>query len=207
MKHPATMIRIGDATVRVDTVMVPLIQWLNSLPGVVTEFSCQGVGDLSMNDGPAYVLFTCRHPQVLVNIFKTFCEHEVTLEVYPFIYEKGYTMRYSLKFYSVEKRNTAITQCRDMPQCPTMTFEECRTIAKNVPLKPRKTRKPAGKPTAKDHDRVLALMVECRTTGRVLPTKDMTFLTKMMEAFPEWYKEVQREAFIATVPFGSNTRI
>ena len=91
------VIKSGD----VDKGIVTTINWLNSLDGVTTQYSCEGEPGENACSKP-YVLFTCWDILSLMTILKetrTVAICEVTW------YEDNMQIRYWLKFQSKAKLN------------------------------------------------------------------------------------------------------
>jgi hypothetical protein len=62
-KHPVKWIHLGEKYVPVDERIIPVVKWLNSLPGVETKFSCQGD-----SKSRPYVLLHCSDESSLIKI-------------------------------------------------------------------------------------------------------------------------------------------
>jgi tRNA(Phe) wybutosine-synthesizing methylase Tyw3 len=82
----------------IDEAIIPVIKWLNSLPGVWTEHSCEGNQprkDQQRSEvARPYVVFYCHNPVSLVNILSEVEIGTVTVKLY-----NGH-VRYNLKFHS-----------------------------------------------------------------------------------------------------------
>jgi hypothetical protein len=74
--HPTQTLTIKDKNIEVDTDMIPIVLWLNSLEGVKTLFCCQG--DINpLNNGlppihVPYVLWNCNNQETLKYVLQTF---------------------------------------------------------------------------------------------------------------------------------------
>lgn len=110
-EHPTQTLNVHGENVEIDVDMVPVIKWLNNIPGVFTTFCCQGDVDEN-NDGKhkkPYVLFYSNQPARTEYIIKTFTEfhqHSMTLNVMHSYHEVKTTLdwfmngiRYSAHWY------------------------------------------------------------------------------------------------------------
>lgn len=109
--HPTQLLNVNGEDVEIDTDMVPIVKWLNNLPGVFTTYCCQGDVD-EENNGKhkqPYVLWYSNTPVVTEYIIKKFAAfhwhsatlncslsyHEVKTEVD--FFQNG--IRYTSKWY------------------------------------------------------------------------------------------------------------
>lgn len=89
MKHETKNIVIRTADI--DLLMIPVIEWMNKIDGVITLFSCQD------NDGQPYVLFIIQQWVALVRVLSAFNNYG-TCEV-DFSDQAG-TIRFCFRFSS-----------------------------------------------------------------------------------------------------------
>lgn len=80
-KHPTTEVLIGGEWVAIDLGILPVILWLNRIPGIETLYCCQGDPDTKERPGSCpYVMFTFRTLKA-INTVRAFLK--VLLKVEP----------------------------------------------------------------------------------------------------------------------------
>lgn len=84
--HPTKTLNVHGQDVEIDVDMIPVIQWLNAIPGVFTTFCCQGDADEDNNGKhkKPYVLWYSQNQNVTIAIIKRFTdfhEHSATLNI------------------------------------------------------------------------------------------------------------------------------
>lgn len=97
MKHETKRVVLKEA--EIDSGIVPLVQWLSSLEGVNTLYSCQGDESLSWS---AYVCFTCSYRMSLLAVLKEIRDDYQNIRMEVDWYNDMLPVRYVLRFRMVD---------------------------------------------------------------------------------------------------------
>jgi hypothetical protein len=88
--HDMKLVPVVNAMVDVE--IIPLIEWLNTLPGVTTCYSCQGD-----EDSKPYVLFRCEDEEGLYPIYKQLTGYADLI----WNAQHRYGIRYAMYFHDI----------------------------------------------------------------------------------------------------------
>lgn len=70
-KHLVSIVEINGLQVEIDTEILPLVNWLNSLPTVNTQFSCRGEIKPELGEKPT-IVFYCEDFNVIEKLARLF---------------------------------------------------------------------------------------------------------------------------------------
>ena len=122
--HKSRRVKLKE--VDIDVGILPVVEWLNSFPGVFTRWSCQGYLKRDNNDwrNDPYIIFICDDPLALAEILRrTSRDAHCQVE----FYEPMNGLRYNLKFKNREHLRRFV---RDMAKSlQNYAWEDASSVA------------------------------------------------------------------------------